>query len=159
MISFPGFSAPKAPIVRDAWTADIPAMARIQAASFHRGWGTDELERLLAGQAARAHVVWRGTGDVLGFVLSHLVAPEAEILSIAVAPAARGKGLGRLLLTHHLQRLAGFGVTSSHLEVEAGNVAAVKLYRSLGYGEVGRRKGYYAGSGGSGDALVMRLDF
>ncbi len=159
MISFPGFSAPKAPVVRDAGMADVPALARIHAASFHRGWGTDELERLLAGQAARAHVVGRGQNEVLGFVLSHLVVPEAEILTIAIAPAARGKGLGRLLLTHHLQRLAGLGVTASHLEVEQGNGAAVKLYRGLGYGEVGRRKGYYAGPDGSGDALVMRLDF
>lgn len=159
MISLPGFSTPKAPTVRDAAMADVPALARIHSASFHRGWGVDELERLLAGQAARAHVIGRGHGEVLGFVLSHLVVPEAEVLTIAVAPAARGKGLGRVLLTHHLQRLAGLGVTCSHLEVEAGNGPAVRLYRALGYGEVGRRKGYYAGPDGPGDALVMRLDF
>lgn len=159
MISFPGFPAPKTPAVREAVAADVPCLARIHAASFHRGWGADELERLLAGQAARAHVVARGTGEALGFVVSHLVVPEAEILTIAIAPAARGKGLGRLLLTHHLQRLAGLGVTVSHLEVEAANGPAVKLYRGLGYGEAGRRKGYYSGPGGSGDALVMRLDF
>lgn len=139
--------------------SDVPVLARIHAASFHRGWGDDELERLLAGQAARAHVLGRGKGEVLGFVLSHLVVPEAEVLTIAVAPAARGKGLGRMLLTYHLQRLAGLGVTSSHLEVEAGNGAAIKLYQGLGYAEAGRRKGYYVGPSGSGDALVMRLDF
>lgn len=154
------FGGDRPPHLRDARPADAPAMAKIHAASFHRGWGTDEFERLLAERAAHAHAVCEGPdGALLGFVLSHVVVPEGEILTIAIAPRARGKGLGAKLLAHHLGRLAALGVTTSHLEVEAGNAPALALYRRLGYVEAGRRKGYYQGADGASDALVLRRDF
>ncbi len=119
----------------------------------------DEFERLLAERAAHAHVVCDGpTAHFFGFVLSHVVVPEAEILTVAVTPKARGKKAGRTLLVHHLGRLAALGVTVSHLEVEAGNTAAIALYRRLGYVEAGRRKGYYQGADGVSDAIIMRRD-
>ncbi len=154
------------PQIRDATLADVAALVRIHAASFHRGWDSGEFERLLSNRAAaHAHVMCRGVrglgvrGEPFAFVLSHVVPPEAEILSIAVAPEARGKGHGAILLSHHLSRLAVAGVRSSLLEVDAGNAPAVRLYRSLGYVETGRRKGYYAAGGSAADALVMRRDF
>lgn len=148
------------PHLREARAADSPALARIHAASFHRGWGADEFERLLAERATHAHVACDGPeGGILAFVLSHVVLPEGEILTIAVAPKARGKGLGGKLLAHHLGRLAALGVTLSHLEVEAGNAPALALYRRLGYVEAGRRKGYYQGADGASDAIIMRRDF
>lgn len=148
------------PYARAATAADSHALARIHAASFHRGWGRDEFERLLADGAAHAHVLCQGPkGPPFAFVLSHVVVPEAEILSLAVLPEARGKGYGARLLSHHLGRLACDGVRVSHLEVEATNDAALRLYRSLGYVESGRRKGYYKDDSGAADALVMRRDF
>lgn len=150
----------KAPHLRDARASDSADLARIHAASFHRGWGADEFERLLAERAAHAHVICDGPdGAILGFVLSHVVVPEGEILTIAITPRARGKGLSGKLLSHHLGRLAARGVTTSHLEVEAGNTAALALYRRLGYGETGRRKAYYQTADGACDAVVMRRDF
>ena len=44
------------------------------------------------------------------------------------------------------------------LEVRAGNQAAVTLYRSAGFNEVGMRRGYYRNTEGSEDALVMACD-
>ncbi|MEW6257903.1 MAG: GNAT family N-acetyltransferase [Pseudomonadota bacterium] len=152
-------SAPQ-PQLRDARPADAGALARIHAASFHRGWGVDEFERLLAERVTLAHVLAeRSAGAPVAFVLSHLVPPEGEILSIAVAPSARRKGHGARLLTHHLGRLAAMGVQVSHLEVDATNAGALALYRRLGYVEAGRRKGYYQTAGRATDALVLRRDF
>ncbi|MEP9350164.1 ribosomal protein S18-alanine N-acetyltransferase [Xanthobacter sp. KR7-225] len=149
---------PRPPAVRDALAADAGPLAHIQARAFRHGWGRDEFERLIAERAVRAHVVSEGPrGAPMGFVLSHVVAPEAEILSIAVRTDRRGRGLGLALLRHHLARLAAEGVTTSFLEVEEGNAAALALYRRLGYIQVGRRKGYYAGGGA--DALLLRRDF
>ncbi|MEP9377498.1 GNAT family N-acetyltransferase [Aquabacter sp. CN5-332] len=161
MTLLPRLLAHKAePHLRAATAADAAALALIHAGSFHRGWGADEFERLLADRAAHAHVLTYGAkGAPFAFVLSHVVPPEAEILSIAVAPDARGKGHGAKLLSYHLGRLACEGVRVSHLEVEATNEAALHLYRRLGYVETGRRKGYYAGPGGAADAVVMRRDF
>ena len=80
---------------------------------------------------------------------------EAEILSIAVAPARRGRGLARRLLELHLRRLAGLGAGAVFLEVGERNVPACRLYKRAGFRQVGRRQGYY--EGGS-TALVLRRD-
>lgn len=149
---------PRPPAVREAVAADAGALAQIHARAFRHGWDSAEFERLIAERAVRAHVVGEGPrGAPMGFVLSHVVAPEAEILSVAVRTDRRGRGLGGALLRRHLARLAAEGVTTSFLEVEEGNAAALALYGRLGYVQVGRRKGYYAGGGA--DALLLRLDF
>ena len=149
---------PRPPAVRDALAADAGPLAAIQARAFRHGWGRDEFERLIAERSVRAHVVSEGPrGAPMGFVLSHVVTPEAEILSIAVRTDRRGRGVGLALLRYHLARLAAEGVTTSFLEVEEGNAAALALYGRLGYAQVGRRRGYYADGGA--DALLLRRDF
>lgn len=157
MMSLIDYFFPSAPpAFRAATPADAPELARLHAASFAHGWAVEEFERLLSERAARAHVATGGgKGSLLGFVLSHVVPPEAEILSIAVDESTRKRGIGRDLLSHHLSRLAAEGVTTSFLEVEEGNEAALKLYARIGYQQVGRRKGYYRGT----DALLFRRDF
>ncbi len=145
------------PFLRDARADDASALAHLHAHSFARGWDTQEFERLLCTPVVRGHVVSSGArGTVVGFVLSNLVAPEAEILSIAISGDVRRQGLGAQLLKHHLHRLAAEGVCTSFLEVEEGNTAALRLYTRMGYEQVGRRKGYY---GAGADALLLRRDF
>lgn len=78
-----------------------------------------------------------------------LVGGEAELLRIATLPAARGRGIGRGLLRHALRSC---GEPPCHLEVRADNVAAIGLYRQLGFADCGRRKGYYTDGV---DALLM----
>lgn len=145
-------------VLRSAHVSDAADLAEIHAGAFRRGWDTEEFERLLRDTAVRAHVAVEGVGAApLGFVISHAVAPEAEILSIAVQADRRGQGLGRVLLQHHLSRLASEAITTSFLEVEEMNAPALGLYQRLGYAVVGRRRGYY--EGGTADALVLRRDF
>lgn len=94
-----------------------------------------------------------------GFALGRVVLDEAEVLTIAVAPAARKQGVGQRLLTELIGRLAGRGATSVFLEVATGNVPALALYRAAGFAEAGRRRGYYlAQDGRRSDAVVMRRD-
>lgn len=127
---------------------------------FARGWEPGECAAMLADAAVVTDGVFMGSAArPAGFVMSRQAADEAEILSIVVAPAQRGHRLGASLLSAHLSRLAGHGVTQVFLEVEEGNVAAERLYRHLGFREVGRRKGYYPKSDGSrATAVAMRLD-
>ncbi len=82
-------------------------------------------------------------------------AAEAEILSVAIAPAWRGRGFARPLLDLHLRRLAGLGAHAVFLEVDQQNAPACRLYLQRGFYEVGRRQGYY---GGGATALVLRRD-
>jgi len=132
--------------------------AAIHAASFNRGWSEQEFEQLLTDRSVIADRVTRGR-KVLGFILSRCAADEAEILSVAVARAARGEGLARRLLDLHLRRLVGLRVRAVFLEVEEDNLPARKLYARAGFQEAGRRKDYYIqGRARAAAALVLRRD-
>jgi ribosomal-protein-alanine N-acetyltransferase len=143
-----------APVVADARPADAAAFAAMHAQSFRRGWSEQEFQRLLGERNVVAHRASVGR-TFAGFILSSLVAGEAEILSVAIAPAYRGRGYARPLLDTHLRRLAGLGARAVFLEVGEENAPACRLYRRAGFREVGRRQGYYD-SGMT--ALVLRRD-
>jgi ribosomal-protein-alanine N-acetyltransferase len=135
------FARPQ-PSVSEATLGDAAALAALHGASFHRGWSEDEFERLLLDRAVVAHRVTIGR-RIAGFIISRLIAGEAEILSVAVMSSRRRKGLARQLLNLHLRRLAGLGTRTVFLEVGEGNVPANRLYQRAGFRTVGRREGYY----------------
>jgi ribosomal-protein-alanine N-acetyltransferase len=142
------------PSLSEARPGDAAAIASLHIASFQRGWGEDEVYRLLIENSVVAHRAMIGR-TMAGFILSRMAAGEAEILSIAIAPARRGRGLARPLLDLHLRRLAGLGARAVFLEVDEHNAPARALYRRAGFHDVGRRQSYYQ-SGAS--ALVLRRD-
>jgi [ribosomal protein S18]-alanine N-acetyltransferase len=142
------------PALSPAAARDAGPMAVLHGASFHRGWSDGELESLLIDRNIVADRATVGS-NLVGFILSRVAADEAEILSVAVAAARRGKGLARQLLERNLRRLAGLGARTVFLEVDEGNVPARKLYRRAGFREVGRREGYYPGGKG---AFILRRD-
>jgi [ribosomal protein S18]-alanine N-acetyltransferase len=143
-----------APSYTEARPVDAAAIAALHKASFQRGWGEEEVFRLLIEKNVVAHRAMIGRA-MAGFILSRLAAGEAEILSIAVAPRQRGRGLARPLLDLNLRRLAGLGARTVFLEVDEHNAPARALYRRAGFSDVGRRQSYYQ-SGAA--ALVLRRD-
>jgi [ribosomal protein S18]-alanine N-acetyltransferase len=146
------------PALSEADVRDARAIAALHGAAFHRGWSDGEVERMLIERGVLAHRALRGA-SLVGFILSRLVVDEAEILSVAVASAWRGRGLARRLLDLHLGRLAGLGARAAFLEVEEANLPARQLYRRAGFREVGRREGYYSDPAGKRTAaLVLRRD-
>ena len=142
------------PVFAEARSADSATIATVHGASFQRGWGEDEIHGLLIERNVVAHRVTIGR-NLIGFILSRLAANEAEILSVAIAPAWRGRALARPLLDLHLRRLAGLGVRSVFLDVDKSNAPARALYKRAGFHEVAQRQGYYAGGA---TALVLRRD-
>jgi [ribosomal protein S18]-alanine N-acetyltransferase len=157
------------PTIQDARPGDAADLAALHGASFNRGWSEDEFERLLLDRAVVAHRIVIGR-RLVGFIISRIIASEAEILSVAVASARRGKGLARQMLNLHLRRLAGFGTRTVFLEVSEDNVPANRLYKRAGFRAVGRREGYYPdrtdknrggdfpGQARSSAALVLRCE-
>ncbi len=146
------------PLISEATPRDAAAIAALHAASFHRGWSEDEVERLLIDRRVVTHRATVGR-SVVGFIMSRIVEDEAEILSVAVAPSRRGRGLSRRLLDLNLRRLAGLGAGAVFLEVDEDNQPVRRLYARAGFREVGRREGYYPGAGGkAAAALVLRRD-
>lgn len=126
-----------------------PVLAAIHASAF----GATEAweEAAFARQLALPGVFGFIHADS-GLVLARAAAGEAEILTLAVAPAARRRGVGRCLLRVAIEEAAARGVGTLFLEVSAGNAAARALYAAAGFRPVGRRRSYYADGS---DALVL----
>lgn len=153
------FAAPR-PICEPGRIADADDLAALHAHAFRHGWPATEIEALIADPTVTTVVARQGrtpfTRRPIGFVMVRAAADEAEILTVAVAPAWRGRRVGRLMMDETIRRLYFMRVASLFLEVDEGNGPALSLYRRLGFREVGRRANYYAG--GTANALVMRAD-
>jgi ribosomal-protein-alanine N-acetyltransferase len=160
MSFFDRFTKPSAPRIEPVGSEAASRLSAIHAASFARAWSTLDFERLLAERGVIGDGLFVGPGtSPIGFVLSRIVLDEAEILTVAIAPEARGKGHAGPLLSRHLDELSRRGVRKVHLEVEDGNAPALALYRRFGFQEIGRREGYYLKAGGARvAALTMALD-
>jgi [ribosomal protein S18]-alanine N-acetyltransferase len=127
------------------------ALAAIHAASFPAGqaWGADAIGLQLALPGSFGLLDLRG-----GMLLGRAAGDEAEVLTLAVAPAMRRRGIGANLLQEAKAQAVTRGADAIFLEVAADNAAALALYRREGFAEVGRRRRYYADAS---DALLMRV--
>lgn len=131
---------------------DAHALAALHAEAFDAPWSETAFSDLLAAPGVAVEV------DADGFILTQTAADEAEILTLAVRPSARRRGLGRRLVEAAVARARLDGVERLFLEVAVGNAPARALYAACGFDEVGRRPGYYARAGGRReDALILAL--
>jgi ribosomal-protein-alanine N-acetyltransferase len=139
-------------LTRPARPADLDAIARIEVDSFGDPWPAEAFRTYLGG----CFLVAEEAGAILGYLVARTAGDEAEVLDVAVTPAARGRGIGRALLAEALRRLRARGARRAYLEVRESNAAARRLYQSLGFAAVGRRRGYYRQP--TEDALVLARD-
>ncbi len=134
--------------IRPAGPADLDALARLEAVSFVSSWNRKSLAAEL-DQPTSVFLLLEEQGNgnnaanPVAYLCARLLPPEAELLRIAVAPAARRRGYGRRLLERLLVELCRHSITVLHLEVSAANSAALKFYETLGFSPTGRRPGYY----------------
>lgn len=94
-------------------------------------------------------------GRVVGYAIMALAGDEAHLLNLCLDSAARGRGLGMLLLEHMLLRATRTGARVLYLEVRPSNREALRLYRRSGFRRVGLRRDYYRAAEGREDALVL----
>ena len=132
-------------------------LADLHDRAFERPWSAIEFEDLLKSPGVFAVLGEAGEPAVeKGFILCRSIAGEAEILTIGVDPAARRRGWGAALVEMAAGIAQEARALEMFLEVEADNVAALKLYEATGFERVGLRKGYYPHPDGAKDAVVMR---
>lgn len=130
------------------------AIARLEAAVFPDAWSEKEVLSILLSKLSMSFVAL-SDGEVVGYMLGSLIVPEGEILRIAVHPERRRRGIGARLLGEVIRRMAPEGLEDLFLEVRAGNLAALGLYRDLGFTVCGSRKKYYKDP--EEDATLMHL--
>lgn len=143
--------------VRPATTADLDAMGLLFEAAFDEPYGAAAVGDLLKPPSAWALIA--ETDRPVGFLLASTAADEAEILSIGVAPNARGKGIGKSLINFLVQHAKSKGAIKIFLEVASDNTAGLALYDGAGFKRVGLRRNYYKRRGNRFvDALILRRD-
>lgn len=121
----------------------IKAMEAIEKQSFPESWPADSFERELTDNPVSRYLVALVDGEVAGYIGSWVVLDEVHISTIAVDPSRRNLGLGRRLLASLLQSAVDDGARWTVLEVRESNTAAIRLYESFGFRQVGLRKKYY----------------
>lgn len=129
-------------------------LATLHAACFTtpRPWSEAEIADLLASRFCFL------IEAPAGFLIGREIAGEAELLTVAVDPAARRQGHGRRLLAGFAAEARARGAETAFLEVAEDNTAARALYAAAGWRGSGRRRGYYHSPDGRAvDALVLSL--
>ena len=130
--------------IRQAKLYDVPALARIERDSFLYPWSVEQITHDIT-QNSRAYVaVAELDGETAGYADMWIVADEAQLFNIAIAPQFRGMGIGSILLRYMIEKAEAAGCRSMNLEVRRSNTPAFSLYRKSGFKESGVRKGYYA---------------
>ena len=124
---------------------------------FGEAWSAIQLGGALAIDTSFARFAAGPDHGCVGFSLCRAAGPEVELLLVAVRPGWRGTGVGSRLIDAAIADAAARRAEEMFLEVREQNQAALALYQSRGFAEVGRRPGYYAGPGGQRySAITMR---
>ncbi len=142
--------------IEPAEPRDADAVARLHAASFYRGWPRQDIEAYLIDPDTPTLVACDAKRRIAGFAMLRLLGDDAELMTIAVEPRYRNKGVATALLRACFEDLLMTPAKRMILEVAADNPAAVKVYTRLGFSKLSERKGYYARPDGQpATALVM----
>ncbi|MEO5981573.1 MAG: ribosomal protein S18-alanine N-acetyltransferase [Pedococcus sp.] len=142
--------------MRDLRWTDLPEVAALEAELFpDDAWSQEGWWAELAARPRRSYVVEDHDGQVLGYAGLDLGGEVADVMTMAVAPAAQGRGLGRRLLDELVARAQADHAAYLVLEVREDNGPARRLYQTRGFELLTVRRRYY--QPGDVDAHVMRL--
>ncbi len=147
--------------VKDSGPEHFNVLAHIHQQAFEpqgeRGWASQEFKQLLSTPIV-ASKISICENIPLGFILYSQTIDEAEILTLAVLPEERSKGVGYILLDTTAKALKEKGCRLIHLEVRADNTNAISLYNRYGFQKKGVRKAYFnTVKGIKIDALIFTL--
>lgn len=139
--------------VEEMRVQDLDQVLLIERGSYLTPWSRRAFISELTENAYALYLVARRGSRVVGYIGMWQVVDEGHITNVAVHPDERGKGYGRLLMEAAMQAAAERGSVRVTLEVRVSNLVAKNLYTSLGFHQVGVRRGYYSDNGE--DAYVM----
>jgi ribosomal-protein-alanine N-acetyltransferase len=142
--------------IRAASALDADAVARLEQEAFGAAsWGASSVIDGLNRTDTKTAIACKADGGAtVGFAMWRVIAEEAELLTIGVANDYRRQGVAQALIRGIVAECESLAIERLFLEVDQGNAAAVRLYKSCGFERIGVRRHYYKSGA---DALVMRL--
>jgi ribosomal-protein-alanine N-acetyltransferase len=142
---------------REANAFDLPVFVSLDKDLFpYSPWSASQYKEEFSSPTRHFVVALDVTENIIGY--AGVFAPgaaEADILTVGVVPAHRGKGIAKALMALITDWAKNQGSTAMMLEVKVDNLEAIGLYESLGYATLNIRKDYF---GAGLDAQVMRMD-
>lgn len=147
-------------LIRRASLADVSAIWAIETLSFPSPWSRWSFLAELGHRSS--HMLVAGPSppqpwQTWAYLVFWVVLDEMHILNLAVHPAQRRRGIARHLLSAGLAQARSLGAEIAWLEVRPSNAAALALYKSFGFKEVGRRPRYYEDT--QEDALLLTMEW
>ena len=127
--------------IKKAENSDIPFIAALEKETFSLPQSESGFREMLE-KPDHVLLVAEQDGHFCGYVCAYTVCRESDILTVAVSPDARRCGIGRALIEALIDALTGES-DALFLEVRESNTPARALYTSLGFCEIGKRRGYY----------------
>jgi [ribosomal protein S18]-alanine N-acetyltransferase len=132
---------------------DLDAVMEVEEAAYEYPWTAGIMRDCL--RVGYCCWVWKQDAVVVGHGVMSVAAGECHVLNVCIHPLWQGRGLGRRMLTRLLNIGRRHHADTAFLEVRVSNTAAIRLYQSEGFNEVGRRRGYYPHRKGREDALLF----
>lgn len=143
-------------VIEPMTVADLPAVHRIERASFSVPWPDDAYRSEIESNRLASYLVIRAGDDLVAYGGIWLMVDEAHITTFAVDPAWRRQRVGETLLLALLDVALARRAREATLEVRLSNVPARRLYEKYGFRPVGLRPRYYSDNGE--DALIMTTE-
>lgn len=138
--------------VRGAEFPDIPHIAGLEQECFSAPWSENAIRETMERENAVFLVAEYG-GELCGYAGFYYAADEGYITNVAVSGKLRRRGIGRALVCALMEKAREMAFSFLTLEVRVGNTAAIALYGSLGFENLGRRPRFY--SNPTEDAYIM----
>ncbi|MGY6214499.1 ribosomal protein S18-alanine N-acetyltransferase [Methylolobus aquaticus] len=133
--------------------ADVSVVSAIEEAAYEFPWEPLAFRDCLTV----GYNCWiaEKAGEIMGYGIVSVGAGESHVLNVCVAPHAQGQGVGRRILEKLMEVARGYRAETIMLEVRPTNRVALRLYRNMGFNEIGTRRDYYPARDGREDALVL----
>ncbi len=141
------------PTLRPMLDCDVDAVMAIEREVYPHGWSAGIFHDCL--RVRYSCWVMEQDRQLVGYAVLSSGGGDAHILNIAIAPRFQGRGWGRRFMRFLLETAHHHRADTVFLEVRPSNHVALHLYESLGFHQVGLRRGYYPSDNGREDAIIM----
>lgn len=137
---------------------DIKAVHEVESAVYIKPWPITIFHDCLR-VGYECHVMRDEHNTIMGYAIMSVKIGEGHIYNIAIGKDYQGQGLGTEFASAMVARAMMIGAKKILLEVRTTNLSAKKIYKKLGFKQIGVREGYYPSEDGAPreDALVYEL--
>ena len=141
-------------MIRAATEEDLLTISLIEKRVFRFPWSKKQIKWELSSQHIASNYVMLLRDNIIGYIFTHKIDKDVQILNIAIDTAYQHKGYGERLLSYFMDQLDED--ISIILEVRKSNFPAINLYLKFGFSELSIREKYY---NDGEDAIVMKREF